>query len=150
MSQPARFPRLTRCTACNGTGTEPGTRVVFVDHHGGLDEDGERCGACQGTGGADCFVCHEPSPEVSSLGICERCCSDEGLAVYIDAECPAVADPRLPSPVEAYQDVVRLRLAWAARREWQAYRYAQAEAAREAAEVAAERRTAAEPFNLPF
>ena len=126
------FPVLNRCECCGGSG--------------GPDQFDE-CRACQGTGGAQCVICREPSPEVASNGVCEWCTSGEGLAELLDADCPAVSDPRIPSPVEAYEDVVRLRMAWAARREWVAYRFEQAA---QAAEFKARAPVAAWDESIPF
>jgi len=122
---PPRFPIHQRCEVCSGTG----------DLWRSL-EDGEDCGACKGTGGAQCVICREPSPEVSSNGTCERCTTDAGIADTIDAECPSISDPRVPSPLECVEDVTRLRMAWTARMEWLTYRAEQRKAAAKPSPVA--------------
>lgn len=127
---PAAFPRIARCDSCLGSGNEG-------------HEDFE-CHGCKGTGGAECLVCHEPSPEQSTAGVCERCTTLEGIDEAID-ELPAVTGSKLPTPAETYEVVLLLRLIWRARAEWALYRQAQAARPEPVPFV-----PTAEEANLPF
>ena len=131
-TNPTAFPTIRRCDHCLGSGNEG-------------HEDFE-CRGCKGTGGADCLVCHEPSPEQSTQGVCERCTTLEGVDEALD-ELKAVSGLKPPTITEAYEVVVLLRLLWAARSEWAHYRAAQtvAELHRRGAPESPE-----VPFTLPF